>query len=816
MAAAGLVGVGISVLPSSPAGAAPSVLPGFADSVVFDGLDTPTAVAFTPAGQAFVAEKSGLIKLFDSVTATTPTVFADLRTQTHNFWDRGLLGLAVDPQYPTRPYVYALYTYDAVPGAAAPSWGTPGATSDGCPTPPGPTTDGCLVQGRLSRLTVNPATGTMSAEKVLVQGWCQQFPSHSVGTVVVGPDGSVYAGAGDGANFSYSDYGQAKNRCGDPPGAAGTNLTPPTAEGGSLRSQSVRRPAGQPVVLNGSIIRVNADTGAPLPGGPFAANPDTNAKRIIAYGMRNPFRFTLRPGTNELWVGDVGQNTYEEIDWIPNTVDAAAENFGWPCYEGAGRQPGFDAANLTLCESLYAAGTVTAPYFSYSHSANVVPGDGCAPGSSSISGVAFAGGGSYPADYSGALFFADYSRGCVWVMKRGANGQPDPAQISAFVTGALPVQLLAGPTGDLYYVDVSGSVHRVRYLEGNLQPTAHVTATPASGQPPLTVQFDASTSTDPDGDPLSYAWDLDGDGQLDDSTAASPQRTYTATATVTARVLVSDGRGGSATDSVVVTVGHPSPPPVPVIDTPTAALHWEVGDPISFAGHATDGAGAALPASALSWQLTMYHCPSNCHTHPIQSFPGTASGQFAAPDHDYPSYLELALTARNPAGQTATTTVRLDPLTVALTFATEPPGLRVTVGDTQGAAPVSRTVIVGSSTSVSAPLTQALNGRTYDFVSWSDGGAATHNVTASATPPEYTATYRARPLNLVAAYGFEEGAGTVNADISGHGNTGTLGGTTWTTAGRFGKALTFDGVASKVAVPDTASLSLAPGMTLEA
>jgi len=113
---------------------------GFQETIVFSGLTNPTAVRFSPDGRVFVAEKSGLIKVFDDLSDPFPTVFADLRTNVHNFWDRGLLGLALHPNFPTTPYVYVLYTYDAPIGGIAPTWGTFGATSDGCPNPPGATT----------------------------------------------------------------------------------------------------------------------------------------------------------------------------------------------------------------------------------------------------------------------------------------------------------------------------------------------------------------------------------------------------------------------------------------------------------------------------------------------------------------------------------------------------------------------------------------------------------------------------------------------------------------------------------------------------
>ena len=153
---------------------------GFQERVVFSGLTNPTAVRFAADGRVFVAEKRGVIKVFDSLTDTTPTTFADLNVNVYNFWDRGLLGMALDPNFPTSPYVYVLYTYDHELGSTAPAprWGTASVYSDPCPTPPGATGDGCVVSARLSRLTASGNTMTGS-EEVLVEDWCQQYPSHS-------------------------------------------------------------------------------------------------------------------------------------------------------------------------------------------------------------------------------------------------------------------------------------------------------------------------------------------------------------------------------------------------------------------------------------------------------------------------------------------------------------------------------------------------------------------------------------------------------------------------------------------------------------
>ncbi|MGN9843775.1 LamG-like jellyroll fold domain-containing protein [Nonomuraea sp. H19] len=809
-----LISAGWIVLSSPPAQALPA---SFQRQVVFSGLNRPSNVEFASDGRVFVAEKSGLIKVFDSLTDTTPTTYADLRTQVHNFWDRGLLGMALHPNFPDDPRIYVLYAYDAVPGGTAPRWGTASGTDDPCPAPPGATGDGCLVTGRLS--VISPS-GT---ETPLITDWCQQHPSHSTGDLEFGPDGTLYASAGDGASFNFADYGQDNltssditpdNPCGDPPSPTGTALTPPSAEGGALRSQDIRT-SGDPAGLDGTLIRINPDTGAAASGNPNAGSSDPNAARIVATGLRNPFRITNRPGTSEIWLGEVGWNTYEEINRVAAPTSGVS-NFGWPCYEGATRQGGYDNLNLSLCENFYAAGASAhaQPYFAWNHNARPAPNDPCPSGGSSSSGVAFYEGGAYPNGYDGALFFSDYSRKCVWVMAKGANGLPDPATTANFDSGMPTVELEIGPGGDLYAVDYDhGTI--VRYIYDNNPPAAVINASATSGTAPLAVTFSGTSSSDADGDALTYAWDLDGDGELDDSTSATPSFTYAQPGSYVVRLRVSDGRGGQGDASVTVNVNNTAP--TAAIGAPTATTTWAVGQTISFSGTGTDAQDGTIPGARMKWTLVLNHCPGTCHEHEITTFTG-ASGSFQAPDHDYPSHLELRLTVTDAQGLTDTKSVVLQPRTVNLTFQSSPPGLQLGFNAEQTITPFTRTVIVGSGNSVSAPSPQSAGGESHSFSSWSDSGAATHQIVAPATATTYSASYIPTPAapGLVAAYAMDEGAGTSVGDASGLGNTGTVTSTTWTAGGRYGSALSFNGTSSWVTVPDTTSLRLTNGMTLQA
>ncbi|MDW8253013.1 MAG: PQQ-dependent sugar dehydrogenase [Chloroflexota bacterium] len=758
----------------APPPASPLVPPGFVDEIVIDNLYFPTDFAFGNDGSVWVSEKWGIVKAFPSINSSSFAYALDISAEVHDQEDRGLLSLALHPNFPTTPYVYLLYTYNSAPfTTTVPLW--PDFT---CPWPPGvPEEPGCTVLGKLARFTATQlSTYPQLVNKVdLITDWCTQFGTHSVGTVLFGPDGMLYVSGGDGAGYLTIDYGQygaspasgqPRNPCGDPPGGVGGEMTPPTAEGGALRAQDAWTP-GDPLGLGGTVIRIDPNSGAGVPGNPLydPANPFANTSRVIAYGFRQPLRMTFRPGTSELWVGDVGWGTWEEINRIITPTAPALTspvvtprwNFGWPCYEGAAPTDGWSMIGFTICSTLYAAGIAVPPYFSYNHHAHVVDGDNCPPTlpgpGSAITGLAFAGATTpYPPDFANALFFADYARQCIWVMK-ATNGLPDPTKVSRFVGRApSPVSLKIGPDGYLYYLDIGcnqdrcgqyGAIHRVRFVPG--APSAVAIATPTNGPAPLTVTFSGAGSTDPyyASNQLTYEWDLDNDGQYDDGVGITTTYTYTAVGNYTARLRVTNPSGLSAI-SAPIAIAAGNTPPLAAIVSPSSSTRWRVGDTISFSGTATDAQDGTLPPSALRWTIVLNHCPvhEDCHAHLLGSFTG-ASGQVALPNHDYPTSLDIRLTATDSGGLQHTELVTLFPLTTTLAIESSPPGIAMSVAGVTSVTPFTRTVIVNSLTSVIAPASANVGGVTYTFSSWSNGNAATHDVFVGASPVTITATYLA-------------------------------------------------------------------------
>lgn len=762
--------------------AGPALPTGFTDEVVATGLNHPSALAFAPDGRIFVTEQRGLVKTwpdYAALVADEPPVTAlDLQSVVDNYWDRGLLGLAVDPDWPAQPFIYVLYTYDAVPGGGPPRWSDVCLSPSSMPNPgPGATTDGCVVTGRLDRVQMNTTTGIATGSTAhLITDWCQQFPSHSIGSLAFGADKMLYVSAGDGANFNGADWGQLggtvpntvspitpANPCQDPVNAAHIPpiQRPPTfdatAQGGAMRAQNVRT-SRVTASLDGAILRIDPHTatGTAAAGNPSIGSADPNRRRIVGLGLRNPFRIAFRPGTDDLWIGDVGYNTWEELDHLPTPTDPAGPtNFGWPCYEALDYGTYYDVGEPNLCATLRTAGTATPPVWTYRRgTSHMVTGDGCATGGGSISGLAFYGGSTYPASYQGGLFIADYTRRCIVFMPAGTNGQPDPAAVIPFeanapdstTAGAGPVQLVAVPTavdpaGDILYVNLgastgtAGEIHRIRYRA----PHAVFTATPTSGAAPLAVHLDASASTTQVAGGLTYTWDLD-DGTAPASGPAVVNHSFPARPTpYRVHLTVTDGNG--AKSQVTHLVSSDNTPPDVSIDEPLGDLSWRVGDTIHLAGTALDAQDGDI-SSSINWSVLLEHCPAGggCHEHPLVNFAG-ASGDVVAPDHEAPTYLHITASVTDTGGETDSASVDVYPETSDVTVTSVPAGLPVSMGDLAGPGPIHPTMVVGSTQLVSAATPAAIGEKTYGFTSWSDGGAASHPYTATPGPATLTATY---------------------------------------------------------------------------
>lgn len=416
-----VVGQSVTCQPTSTTRPQPTLPKGFTEQALYSGcLNQPTAISFNGnKTRVFVAEKGGKVWNCDLSTPTTCTLFADLGNKVCNDGDRGLLGLAVDPQNDGK--VYVLYT-----------------------TPP--TTGACsgdvLTRGQLSLLTGSVETKLLPSAGS-TNPWCFYYTSHSIGSLAFGNDNkTLYVSAGDGASFSQVDYGQLDQACGD-----GTN--PPQ---GAFRSQ------GMSPYLDGVILQIT--------------NPGTSSQgvpAVVANGLRNPFRFALMPGigTDDLYVGNVGWETWEAIDQFRVRVDRRP-NFGWPCYEGWDRNGDYQLTGY--CGSV---GDVTAPFFAYAHQSYVTAedrkgkscggkpsGGGPDQNGSVISAIGFTDGTSttYPLPFKNALYFGDLLRQCIWTMQPPNNV---PQTFAKGLQGG-PVDLKAGPSGDLFYVDiVTSTVRRI-------------------------------------------------------------------------------------------------------------------------------------------------------------------------------------------------------------------------------------------------------------------------------------------------------------------------------------------------------------------
>ncbi|WP_199422937.1 PQQ-dependent sugar dehydrogenase [Actinotalea solisilvae] len=684
------------LLPGAAPAAAATVPAGFTDALVAS-VPAPTAIAFMPDGRMLVATQPGRLRLQTASGTLLAAPALDLSARLCTNSERGLLGVATDPD-PASRAIYLFYTARG--------------TSTSCPTSTTGTPAGAPVN-RVSRFvlrddnTVDPAS-----ERILLDGIASPAGNHNAGDLHVGKDGYLYVSTGDGGCDYRGDSG-----CGGANDAA--------------RDRNV---------LLGKVLRVDRTTGEAAPGNPFLgtgtascrtapAAAGTVCRETFAWGLRNPFRMAFDPdatGTS-FYVNDVGQNVWEEID-----RGTAGADYGWNVREGHCANTG-SAAN---CGPAQPAG-MTGPIHDYDRSA------GCG----SITGGAFVPNGVWPAAYENGYLFADYV--CGKIMMLVGTTRTD---VATGLGGAVHLEFGPVPAGGqaLYYTTYAngGEIRRIAATgTANRPPTAALTATPSTGGAPLTTVLDGRGSSDPDGGALTYLWSF-GDGSPDvTTTAATVSHTYAA-GTWTASLRVRDPAGAtSAAASVVVRSGNTAP--TAVLTSPAVGALFTTGQTYHLTGSGTDAQDGTLPPGALSWTVVRVH---DQHTHPFLGPVAGSDVTFTAPGPEdlaaaANSYLRVSLTVTDAGGATATAVRDFRPRTVAVTLATSPAGRTLTVDGTPVTGPTTVTSWAGAPLRLGVPAQTDAAGRPYGFDRWSDGStSATRTWTTPAAATTLTATLSLRGL----------------------------------------------------------------------
>lgn len=410
----------IGLCATTPAAAAPFTLPdGFYDQLITAGFDLPTAFAFVPARQRVlvVEQKTGRVRLVvnGAIASIDPVLTLDsLATGA----ERGLLGIAVDPYWPSKRYVYLNYTHQA----------------------------GYQSVVRFS--AIGDVTGGASGVFILDPGSRHEIlrvpdttPLHNAGTLRFGPDAKLYVSLGDD-------------------GVPCEAIVPESPRGRVLR------------------LDVNAvPPGAGGPESPASLVPPTNPHAAAsgewlpltwAYGFRNPFTFHIDPQNGDLFVADVGELVWEEFDWVP--AASPGGQYGWGWYEALRRTHYTCGADST---------GALAPIFAYDHADSLDNAEAAI--SAGIYRVVPGGAQSFPAEYDGDYFVSEYYGGWIKRLKRTGDtwqiappvaGQPND---DTWATGSGYVPAFGvGPDGGLWYLaqitEFGGPSGELRRITAN--PTA--------------------------------------------------------------------------------------------------------------------------------------------------------------------------------------------------------------------------------------------------------------------------------------------------------------------------------------------------------
>jgi glucose/arabinose dehydrogenase len=547
------------------------------------------------------------------------------------------------------------------------------------------TTASSPIHNRLSRFTANGDVAVAGSESTIMDFEPSVNAIHNGGGMAFGPDGKLYIAIGnDNVNANSQDLSNYK----------------------------------------GKVLRMNPDGSVPS-GNPFSGSE--SAKRIWAYGLRNPWTIDIQPGTGKIFVNDVGEGSWEEI----NDATSPGRNFGWPAAEG-------NSSN-----SAY-----TNPVYTYHHGSSGTD-YGCA-----ITGGVFYNPASsnYPSAYTGKYFFIDYCNH--WINYIDHTGT---VQKFNFATG-LPNScnyLKVSNDGNLYYFSIGEtSLYKIIY-SNNSAPA--ITGQPASqsvsqGQN-VTFSVTASGAA-----PLAYQWKKGG-VNISGATSAS----YTITNVQYSHagqysVNVSNSYGSALSNAATLTVTAFNAQPVATILNPPSGTLYRSGDIINFNGDGSDAEDGTLPASAFNWYVEFHH---DAHVHPGPDIPaGVKSGSFSTTFGEASAnvYFRVFLVVNDSHGLTDTAFVDIHPVTSTLSFLSQPAGLQILLDGQPHTTPYSVLAVSGMTRSLNVTSPQTLSGTSYAFDHWSQGGAASQNITVTDNNQSFTAFFNS---NGVAC----SGTGTISRDF---------------------------------------------------
>jgi glucose/arabinose dehydrogenase len=508
------------------AGLGASTLPAGFTETAYGGLASPTAMALAPDGRLFVCEQAGKLRVIKN-GALLSTPFVTVTVDNNN--ERGLVGVALDPSFPTNQYVYIYYT---VPGSPA--------------------------HNRLQRYTANGDVAAAGSALTLLELESLVNTNHNGGALHFGADGKLYVAVGNDAINS--------------------------------NSQTLSN-------LKGKILRLNSNGSVPSDN-PFVGVAGARPE-IWNYGLRNPFTFAVQPGTGLMFVDDVGEQTWEEIN-----VGSAGVNYGWPTCEGP-----FLQGTSTPCNNP----DYTDPIYWYHHATEcaITGGDFYNPDVP-----------QFPAQYVGMFFFADLCAG--WI---NYIDPANPTTATTFATGiGNPVDIIGGYDGNLYYLARGTSAaYKVTYT-GSSSPS--ITQDPESQL--ISVNHSVTFTVMAVGAPtLLYQWQKN-----DVDIAGANSSSYTIASVALAddgknfRCKVSNGSGTATSAEATLSVTANQPPTATIIDPPPPT-NYNAGDTVNYSGSGTDGGGDPLPASSLTWWVNFHH---DTHFHPfVPPTSGVTGGTFVIP-----------------------------------------------------------------------------------------------------------------------------------------------------------------------------------------